>query len=260
MKLRLRPGRHGLSTLALLTFFVATSARSLTAQAGTEACSVPVLPRATSAFDSVLMVGQLTWTELDTLMFEATREEPDLKPLRPILRSVVSQYGVEAVARSLLELAHFGYSWVGAANRGRAAAAFGLLHSLYPDEISAEPLAAMLLDPTYPDELREGLAVATTYVPDDLSELELALETLLCQAMLHVRPFALEPRHLDVHSPFDRLYWYSSAVRLLRKTVEASALRPNGMQRIQERIRAESNRIMADQISRWADDARLVPQ
>ena len=245
-----------LTGLGLAVLVAAACSRSQ--QPGMQECAVPDLPDADSAVYRLFMVGAEPPWQLDSLLYDAIRSQPHAPDLKPVLRSAAAEYGVQVVARSLLQrIAHNGlppYS-VSARDRGNAAAAYGTLHDMYPEAVPPEVLAGLLLNPWYPDELREGLAIATRYVRGDVPELTAALSLTFCQAAFHLRPFAERPSDIELGVPDDRLEWHYAAVRLLEAVVQALAVRPDGPAAIDELLVDEPNPVLARVVRKWSESA-----
>ena len=243
-------GGSALSLAATLLACQATPERPLSE------CPIPEVPLAVAALDSAFR-GPDTPLALDSALWQATRHQADFPPVVSALRAGVERYGEAAVARSLLMIVHQGSPYfIDAADRGQAAIAYGSLHRLYPEAAPVTLLPALLLKEYYPDETREGVAIASRYFRGESPELSQALAAVLCQAADHLRPFVRSPS--DLAFP-QRLHWYSTALRLLRESVKALAVRPDGESALQNWLASETNDILADQVRRWAAQADTFP-
>ncbi len=249
---RRQPRSLAVDTASLL-IAVALLPSSLGAQAGIDRCSYSASQRAEAEFKALLGAPRTSW-DLDSLLYEVTREQADFQPVKQVLSNASIEYGVQKVAKSLFTIAEGSY-WGSSEDRGQAAIAYGLLHSLYPDSVPYLVLASMLTIPRYPDELKRGIVWATQYVDKDVPELSNALSAVLCQTALHVRPFVADDGDLARPTPAERQSWYDSAVRLLRAVVSALSVRSGGNTILIEHVANEPNKVLA----RWIEHVAAHP-
>jgi hypothetical protein len=237
--------------LLAVTFMKLSLPGVVTAQAGFDQCPEPELPLADSAVYAMEFGVPDPPFELDSAVLAMARAfEEHPASARQGMHELVEQYGGRMVAKSLLNVIMHGAPYaVQSENRAAAAWIYGTMHRDYP-EFPLTPLPVLLVMDRYDDELKNGLAWATTYFEETSLETNVALSTVLCQTAFHVRPFV--NAQSDIELPAGDAHWYAYAILLLRATVRALVVRPGGLEVIERHLAKETNAVLADAIRRWA--------